>query len=37
VGPAAPLLRVAGVNYDQPSAEDAWGRILRFFATHLVH
>jgi carboxymethylenebutenolidase len=34
-GPAAPLLRVAGAFYDEASAEDAWGRILRFFATHL--
>jgi carboxymethylenebutenolidase len=30
-----PVLRVAGVGFHQPSAEDAWGRILRFFATHL--
>ena len=34
-GPATPLLRVAGFGYHQPSAEDAWGRILRFFAAHL--
>jgi carboxymethylenebutenolidase len=34
-GPAGALLRVAGVGYHGPSAEDAWGRILRFFATHL--
>src|SRR5215212_159226 len=26
---------VAGAFYDEASAEDAWGRILRFFATHL--
>ena len=31
----APLLRVIGVGYDGASAEDAWGRILRFFETHL--
>jgi carboxymethylenebutenolidase len=35
LGPAAPLLRVAGVGYHGPSAEDAWGRILRFFDEHL--
>lgn len=29
------LLRVGGIGYHEPSAEDAWGRILRFFATHL--
>jgi carboxymethylenebutenolidase len=34
-GPAAPLLRVAGIGYHAPSAEDAWGRILRFFDQHL--
>jgi carboxymethylenebutenolidase len=34
-GPAAPLLRVGGVGYHGPSAEDAWGRILRFFDEHL--
>jgi carboxymethylenebutenolidase len=35
LGPAAPLLRVAGIGYHGPSAEDAWGRILRFFDEHL--
>jgi carboxymethylenebutenolidase len=35
LGPAAPLLRVAGIGYHAPSAEDAWGRILRFFDEHL--
>ncbi len=35
VGPVAPLLRVAGLGYHHPSAEDAWGRILRFFGEHL--
>ena len=30
-----PLLRVAGVGYHHPSAEDAWRRILGFFAEHL--
>ena len=34
-GPGGALLRVAGIGYHAPSAEDAWGRILRFFATHL--
>jgi carboxymethylenebutenolidase len=34
-GPFGPLVRVAGVGYHGPSAEDAWDRILRFFATHL--
>ena len=35
LGPAGALLRVGGIGYDEASAEDAWGRILRFFATHL--
>jgi carboxymethylenebutenolidase len=35
VGPFGPLLRVAGLGYHQPSAEDAWRRILRFFAEQL--
>ncbi len=36
VGPFGPvLMRVAGIGYDQPSAEDAWGRIFRFFDAHL--
>ena len=35
-GPAfAPLIRFVGLNYHHPSAEDAWRRILTFFATHL--
>jgi len=33
--PVTPLLKVAGVGYHHPSAEDAWRRILRFFAEHL--
>jgi carboxymethylenebutenolidase len=36
LGPLSPVLRVAGVGYHGPSAEDAWGRILRFFAAHLA-
>jgi carboxymethylenebutenolidase len=35
LGPGGALLRVAGIGYHQPSAEDAWGRILRFFSVHL--
>lgn len=35
LGPAGLLLRVGGIGYDGASAEDAWGRILRFFAAHL--
>ena len=31
----APLLKVAGVGDDHASAEDAWRRILRYFAEHL--
>jgi carboxymethylenebutenolidase len=34
-GPFRPVEKVAGVHYDHASAEDAWGRILRFFDTHL--
>src|SRR5215203_3762400 len=34
-GPGGAILRVAGVGYHEPSAEDAWGRILRFFEAHL--
>ena len=33
--PLNPFLRVVGIGYHQPSAEDAWGRILRFFDEHL--
>jgi carboxymethylenebutenolidase len=36
VGPFGPLvLRVTGVGYDQPSAEDAWNRIFGVFRAHL--
>ena len=34
-GPFAVLERVGGFSYHEPSAEEAWGRILRFFDTHL--
>lgn len=37
LGPGGALLRVAGVGYDAPTAEDAWARILRFFSVHLQH
>ncbi len=30
-----PLLHVSGLGYHHPSAEDAWRRILSFFAEHL--
>jgi carboxymethylenebutenolidase len=35
LGPGGALLRVAGIGFHEPSAEDAWGRILRFFEAHL--
>ncbi len=35
VGPFSPLVKVAGLNYHHPSAEDAWQRIFRFFEKHL--
>jgi carboxymethylenebutenolidase len=34
-GPFTPLVRVAGLGYDHAVAEDAWRRILRFFAEHV--
>ena len=34
-GPFGPLIRVAGVGYHGPSAEDGWQRILRFFNRQL--
>ena len=34
-GPLNPVMRVTGLAFHQPSAEDAWGRILRFFDAHL--
>ena len=34
-GPLTVLEKVVGLAYHQPSAEDAWARILRFFDTHL--
>ena len=35
LGPFGVLEKVVGLHYDEPSAEDAWTRILRFFDTHL--
>ncbi len=35
VGPFSPLERLVGLSFHEPSAEDAWGRILRFFDRHL--
>lgn len=35
LGPLAVIERVGGFSYHQASAEDAWGRILRFFDQHL--
>lgn len=34
-GPLAVVERVGGFSYHHPSAEDAWGRIFRFFDNHL--
>ena len=34
-GPFTVLEKIAGLSYHEPSAEDAWARILRFFDTHL--
>lgn len=33
--PLMPLMHVAGLSYHHPSAEDAWRRILAFFAEYL--
>lgn len=35
LGPATPLLKVAGIGYHHESAEDAWRRVLEFFGDHL--
>jgi carboxymethylenebutenolidase len=34
-GPLNTVMRVSGMAYHHPTAEDAWGRIFRFFETHL--
>jgi len=36
LGPLSVVERVGGFSYHQASAEDAWGRILRFFDQHLT-
>jgi carboxymethylenebutenolidase len=36
MGPFSVLEKVGGFNYHEPSAEDAWARILRFFDAHLA-
>ena len=33
--PAQAVVRRLGFGYDHDASEDAWGRILRFFDTHL--
>jgi carboxymethylenebutenolidase len=35
-GPGGALLRVGGIGFHEPSAEDAWGRILAFFEARLA-
>lgn len=35
LGPFSVLEKVVGLNYHQPSAEDAWARIFRFLDEHL--
>jgi carboxymethylenebutenolidase len=35
LGPLGPVLRVTGIGYHSPSAQDAWQRILAFFAERL--
>jgi carboxymethylenebutenolidase len=35
LGPVPVLSKVMGIRYDHESAEDAWRRVLRFFAEHL--
>jgi carboxymethylenebutenolidase len=34
--PAQPLMRVTGFGYDENATEDAWRRVFKFFAEHLV-
>lgn len=34
-GPLNTLLRVTGLHYDHEASEDAWRRVMRFFAAHL--
>lgn len=35
LGPFAVIEQAGGFHYHEPSAQDAWGRILRFFDRHL--
>jgi carboxymethylenebutenolidase len=35
-GPLRMIENVAGLAYSEPEAEDAWKRILTFFAQHLA-
>jgi carboxymethylenebutenolidase len=35
-GPLRIVERTAGLAYSRPEAEDAWRRILAFFAEHLA-
>jgi carboxymethylenebutenolidase len=35
VGPLGPVMQLVGLNYVHDASEDAWRRILEFFATHL--
>jgi carboxymethylenebutenolidase len=36
VGPAlGPIVKFIGLNYDHPSSEDSWNRILDFFDAHI--
>jgi carboxymethylenebutenolidase len=34
--PAQTVVRPLGLGHDHDASEDAWGRILRFFDTHLA-
>ncbi|GHF12749.1 carboxymethylenebutenolidase [Amycolatopsis deserti] len=34
-GPVNVLLKIAGMSYDRDASEDAWRRVLAFFAEHL--
>jgi len=34
-GPVNALLKIAGMSYDREASEDAWRRVMSFFATHL--
>ncbi len=36
VGPFTPVMRAVGLGYDHATSEDAWARILRFFAEHVA-